>query len=369
MKTIRRVLIVEPYGIGDLLFLTPVLRALRLLPGIERVDLLLGSRTEEVVRLNPHVDEWFVINKDLFHDRSFSENLKEIWKLSALLKKRSYDVMLDYSQRREYGAWGLALGIPIRAGLDFRRRGFFLNRKVPIPQGFTGRHVVDFYSEVAEKAGIRVEDRFLEYYLPAAAKEKAGKELREAGILEGYAVVAPGGGESWGRDAHFKRWPAEQFGILSENLCRERNLKGVVLIGSRSENELAEKTMAKIESVPKINLCGKTSLEGTAAVLSGAGLFIGNDGGLLHLAKALRIPVIGFYGPADPEVYGPYPRMDQDGVVIKKDLECRPCYQKFRYRSDCPHRNCLQDLSPEEALLYLKSLDSLKPSFLGGRVP
>ena len=55
--SMRRVLVVHPYGIGDLLFVTPVLRALRLLPAVERVDLLLGSRTESVVSSNPHADE------------------------------------------------------------------------------------------------------------------------------------------------------------------------------------------------------------------------------------------------------------------------------------------------------------------------
>ncbi len=350
MNTIRRVLVVEPYGIGDLLFLTPVFRALRLIPSIERVDLLLGSRTEEVVRLNPHVDECFKIDKDLFHDRSAIENFKDIWKLSSILKKRSYDVMLDYSQRQEYGAWGTALGIPIRSGLDFRSRGFFLNRKVAIPQGFTGRHVVDFYAEVAEQAGIRVEDRFLEFYLEPFTKDKIAARLASAGVWGHYAVIAPGGGESWGRDAHFKRWPAERFGVLFEKICKEQHFNGVVLIGSRSEAKLAEKTFAEIHSLPKINLCGQTSLQETAAIVSQAKLFIGNDGGLLHLAKALRVPVMGFYGPADPEVYGAYPRKVQDIIVVKKDLECRPCYRKFRYQADCPHRNCLQDLSPEEAL-------------------
>ena len=63
MKSLRRVLIVQPYGIGDLLFLTPVFRALRLIPTVERVDLLLGSRTETVVRANPHVDNFYSIDK------------------------------------------------------------------------------------------------------------------------------------------------------------------------------------------------------------------------------------------------------------------------------------------------------------------
>ena len=53
-------LIVHPYGIGDLLFVTPVMRALRLIPTVEAVDLLLGSRTREVVEHNPHINDLFL---------------------------------------------------------------------------------------------------------------------------------------------------------------------------------------------------------------------------------------------------------------------------------------------------------------------
>ncbi len=355
MKTIRSVLVVEPYGIGDLLFVTPVLRALRLIPTIERVDMILGSRTEAVVRHNPHVDEIFSIDKDLFHQRKSIENVKEIVCLTQVLKTKKYDLLLDYSQRQEYGFWGIVLGIPVRSGLSYKNRGIFLNRKVPIPNGFEKRHVVDFYAEVAEKAGVLVEDRFLEFYLSDQEKEFSAKLMEKHQLQEPFIAVAPGGGESWGKDAHFKQWPAREMAQFLETLSRERKINALVLMGGKGDAGLGEELVKHCSVPQKINLCGATSLAETGSLLARAQIFVGNDGGLLHLAKALQIPVIGFYGPADSEVYGPYPPSSDDIVIFKKDLACRPCYRKFRYQSDCAHRDCLQSLTAEEALSFLKT--------------
>ncbi len=101
MNRARRVLIVQPYGIGDLLFLTPVLRALRLMPGVEIVDLLLGSRTDAVIRSNPHIDKIYSIDKDKVHRQSKLQNFKDLRSLGAELSSRHYDLLLDYSLRGE----------------------------------------------------------------------------------------------------------------------------------------------------------------------------------------------------------------------------------------------------------------------------
>lgn len=350
MRPVRRVLVVEPYGIGDLLFLTPVFRALRLLPGIERVDLVLGSRTEAVVRGNPHVDSIFCIDKDLFHRRSWHGNAAEILRLTRILRSRRYDLLLDFSQRHEYGLWGILLGIPVRAGLDYRGRGRFLTHKVRIPGGFSGKHVVDFYAEVAESAGVPVEDRFLEYYVRDEDAEEAAGVLERQGIETPFCVIAPGGGESWGKDAHFKRWPAWFFGAFAARVLPELGFRAGVILGSPGEREFGDSVASALTGIRVWNACGVLPFRQSAAVLARASLFVGNDGGLLHLARALRIPAAGFYGPADPQEYGPYPPDRSALAIVKHGLACRPCYRKFRYRSDCVHRDCLQSLTPEEAV-------------------
>lgn len=357
MKTPRRVLIVQPYGIGDLLFLTPVLRALRLIPTVEKVDLLLGSRTDAVVRRNPHIDRIYSIDKDKVHGQDFFKNAREFWALGRELAANRYDLLLDYSLRGEYAFFSQwVLGIQRRAGFAYKNRGFFHNLKVPLPEGFAGRHAVDSVCAVAEKAGIRVRDRFLEFYIQPEDREAAAHLLKETtGSSDSrYAVVSPGGGESWGKDAYFKRWPVSFFAEFINQLRQKTAFENLMIIGSGKEADLGDELVRGV-SCPAVNLCGKISLETSAALIERAEIFIGNDGGLVHLASALQRPIIAFYGPVAPEVYGPYPPSLHAAPVYKKDLACRPCYRKFRYKSDCAGRECLQDLTPGEAIAFLEA--------------
>ena len=372
MKSIRRVLVAQPYGIGDLLFVTPVLRALRLKPSIEKVDLLLGSRTESVVRSNPHVDEIFSIDKDRFRDQGKWRTFREVLALGKKLRGNHYDLLLDYSLRAEHAFFAqFFLGIPRRAGFDYKRRGFFHNRRIRIPEGFANRHVADTFCDLAEAAGIPVEDRFLEFYLGNRDHEEADRILREKGgrSFRHFLVVSPGGGESWGQDAHFKRWPPRFFAGLIERLQGVKGWDGAVILGSAGEKELAAELKGFLK-MPGLNLAGEISLPASAAVIARAALFLGNDGGLVHLAHALRVPLVAFYGPVDPEVYGPYPPGSDAIAVVKEGLECRPCYRKFRYASDCPHRHCLQALTPEEVFEFLTGsefLDRIKNGKVGAK--
>lgn len=357
--SLRRVLVVQPYGIGDLLFLTPVFRALRLLPGIEKVDLLLGSRTEEVVRNNPHIDEIIPVDKDLFHRQGRWKTFGDAIRLGKRLRENRYDLLLDYSIRGEYGFFAaFFLGIRKRAGFFYKRRGLFHDIRLPIPDGFKGRHVADYCSDLAEAAGVPVKNRWLEFYLTAA--ERTGIDGRLETLIpkdwkDRYVVISPGGGESWGKDAHFKRWPPESFAAFAGALVKRFGLAGAAVIGSGRETALAETLLRSMDS-KGVNLAGRLTLRETVRVIERSALFTGNDGGLLHLACARRKPVIGFYGPVDPAVYGPYPESGFSAAVYKNGLECRPCYGRFRYKSDCAHRNCLAALGAGEAMTFLESL-------------
>lgn len=362
--TLRRILIVQPYGIGDLLFITPVFRALRLVPTVECVDLLLGSRTDSVVRSNPHIDKIFIVDKDHFHRLKKSEVFREILQLGRELRTQPYDLLLDYSLRGEYAFFAqFFLGIKKRAGFSYKNRGFFHNIRLPLPEGFANRHVVDYSCDLAEAAGIPVRDRFLEFYPSLCDAEAADVLLKERfqNAPKNFLVVSPGGGESWGKDAHFKRWPARFFADFINRLEKMENFDGAVILGSRGEKDLAEEVAHGLQ-IPSVNLAGEISLETAAAFIEKSALFIGNDGGLVHLASALHRPLIAFYGPVDPIVYGPYPQRPDAIAIFKEGLECRPCYQRFRYNSDCPTRECLQNLTPEEAIRLLAGHADIKRS-------
>lgn len=348
-RRIKKVLIVQPYGIGDLLFVTPVLRALKKTAGAEKTVLLLGSRTEAVVSSNPYVDEIYSIDKDVWHRQGKWKAFTDLAGLTRKMRREKFDLMLDYSLRGEYAFLAKFFwGIPLRAGFDYKRRGFFHNCKLPIPGGFSGRHVADFFCDLAEKAGIPVPDRRMEFFPSGEDEKKAGTLLASKKIGR-FLVLSVGGGESWGQDAHFKRWPPHFFADLASRLIERYRLEGAVVVGSKGERELASEFCAKFKGLC-LNLCGEIPLGVSAALIRRAALFLGNDGGLMHLAHALETPVIALFGPVDPVVYGPFPLSEKAVVLVKKDLECRPCYKNFRYNGSCEHRNCLQNFTPAEAI-------------------
>lgn len=364
MKPLRRVLVVHPYGIGDLLFATPVLRALRLVPTVEKVDLLLGSRSDSAVRSNPHVDEIFVIDKDRLRREGRIRAFRELAALAWRLRDNHYDALLDYSQRDEYGFLAQFLwGIGLRAGFGYKRRGRFYTRRFPVPEGFSARHAVDYYCDLAEFAGIPVDDRFLEFYLTPEEREFAGRllEQRLGEKWPRFIAVSPGGGDSWGRDAGFKRWPAGFFAQLIGRLSEILGIRHAVIFGSPGEKALGLELEKRLEKIACVNLTGEISLPQAAAVISRASLFTGNDGGLVHIAHALRVPLIAFYGPVDPAVYGPYPASARAAAVFKEGLDCRPCYKKFRYNQACEKRECLRELTPDEVMAVLE-----KKNFISG---
>lgn len=326
---IRKVLVVQPYGIGDLLFITPALRALRLIPTVERVDLMIGSRTRAVIQANPHVDDIIVIDKDKMHGNSRTENLRFLQALGKDLKKNKYDLLIDYSIRGEYAFLGqFFLGISKRAGYAYKNRALFHNIRLPIPDGFKGKHAVDYACDLAEQAGVSVKDRFVEFFFSQNQAHTLDAVLTPR-LPSDFIALSLGGGESWGKDAHLKRWGVANFAEFSKYLLAKSGARRIVLLGSAGEKELAAEFLKS--SVAAEDWTGKLSITETAWVIKKSRFFVGNDGGLLHLARAVFKPVIGVYGPADPQVYGPYPQGCDSAVIYQPPSDGKPRYFRFRY--------------------------------------
>lgn len=351
LKTpLRRVLVVQPYGIGDLLFITPVLRALRLVPTLERVDVMIGSRTRTVIQSNPHINEIYVVDKDAMHKNSISENINFLRTMGKNLKNNHYDLLLDYSIRGENAFFGkFFLGIKRRAGYAYKNRAFFHNIRVPIPNGFQEKHAVDYACELAEKSGVPVKNRFVEFFFLRDQRDLLEKELTPK-LPKKYIALSLGGGESWGKDAHLKRWAVSKFAEFSKYLIIKTGIEKIVLVGSSGECELAAEFLKT--GLPAEDWTGKLSITETAWVIKQSQLFIGNDGGLLHLARAVFKPVIGIYGPADPLVYGPYPKGNGSFVVYEPPVDGKPRYFRFRYDSQ---DQSLQNLSVESAIEMIEA--------------
>ncbi len=355
-----RVLVTQPYGIGDALFMLPLLKALKQQKKASRIDCILGSRTSQILQNFPYVDDIFVIDKDKWRRQGKFKTLIEKMGLLVTLKKRHYDVLIDLSMQPEYSFWAKFLAnIPLRTGFDYRNRNRFLNYPLHLPLvGFSKKHVIEYFCDLARLMGLEITDKKPELKISAEQLEKTKKLLNSNGRSKKYAVVSPGGGVTWGQDAYFKHWPIEYFGQMLKLLKNELKLEEVVVLGIEKEKPLGEYLTANLD-LKVTNLCGKTDLIEAAAIIKMAALFLGNDGGLVHLAATQDTPIIALYGPADLRVYGAYP--DNENIAkVSKNLHCQPCYEKFRYNRECRSLACLKDLSPQEVFEDLKKRDFFK---------
>ncbi len=358
----KRVLVAQPFGIGDALFVTPLLRALKEEAGVEQLDLVLGSRTGEIFGTNPFIDKIFTVDMDHLREQGRVKSFFEIARLLFELRSRKYDLFVDCSLSRRYAFFAaFFLGIACRIGFNYKKRGTFLTRSLPLPEGYRDKHVIEYYSEMGKLAGVEVRINKPDFFLNPDDEIKAGTLMDGAVFSKSfsYLALAPGGGESWGKDAHFKRWSPDFFAQLLEKLSNEMEFDGVVVLGSRNEFKLGEQVLASIKK-PGLNLCGLALVRESAAILKNALLLLANDSGLVHIARALEVPTVALYGPVDEKIYGPYPPGPGYLALGREGLECRPCYRNFRYNADCSHRECLTRFYPDEVFEKIISNGFLK---------
>lgn len=93
---------------------------------------------------------------------------------------------------------------------------------------------------------------------------------------------------------------------------------------------------------PFRSLVGRTGLQELGAVLARAALHVGNDNGPMHMAAALRVPVIGLFGPSDPALWGPW---GEGHRTFYKGLDCRACFHPDCFRGE---QNCMRLITLDE---------------------
>ena len=342
----------NPFGIGDVLFTTPLIRALRQAFPATRIGYLCNRRTEGILRENPHLDELFVYEKDEVVQLWRADKWRCVRELGALFRRiraAEFDLIVDLSLGERYGLLLKLLGAPRRMGFDFRHRGKFLTERLPI-DGYLDRHVVEYYRQLLRFMGIGLIEASLELRPSADDERWAEQWMRSHGLEEGSLVigVVPAGGVSWGVDASFRRWSMEGFAAVADLLIEQRGAR-VILFGERTDATMCA-AVAQLMRHPILDLSGHTTLGQFVSLLKRMDLVICNDGGPLHLAVSQGVRTVSIFGPVDPTVYGPYPTTPHHRVVMRSDLPCRPCYHRFRL-PPCPYeRACLTTIGSDEVL-------------------
>jgi lipopolysaccharide heptosyltransferase II len=343
------ILLIRPDHLGDLLFTTPALRALREAFPQARITCLVGPWAEAVVASNPCPDEVMLCPFPGFTrqpKKSVIEPYAVLGRYARLLREKDFDLALVLRFDHWWGALLAYLArIPRRVGYDIAEAKPFLTNAVPyVP----GRHEVEQNLALVEAvSGQPPLRRFdgqlwqgfpLEFPLSAQDLAFAVRYLAEQGGRDDDLLVCihPGAG------APVKLWRDEGWARVADELVEGYGVK-VILTGSASEAPLMQAIAERMTSQP-IVAAGQTTLGQLAALMARCRLVLGVDSGPLHLAVAVGIPTVHLYGPVDSRAFGPWGDPARH-VVLTSDMDCIPC-NRLDYRIDeLEDHRCVWDIS------------------------
>ena len=350
---IKRILVVNPFGIGDVIFSTPLIEILKKEYPDSFIGYVCNKRVSEVLATNPCIDKIFVYEKDSFRDAWSESKITFVKKMLSFLntiKSEKFGISIDLSLGYQYSMFLKLIGIKRRVGFNYRNRGKFLTDKITI-KGFDKKHGVDYYLDMTRFLNIDINKYEIRprVYTDEKSKKVADEVLKDNNVTDKDLLIGliSGCGASWGMDAEYRRWDKKKFANLADELITRHGAK-IILLGDKKETEICKDVQASMKN-EVINYCGKTSIGEFIALISKCRLIITNDGGPLHMAVGLGTPAMAIFGPVDEKIYGPYPSDSQYVVIAKKNLACRPCYVKFKYKR-CEDRRCLDSITVEEVL-------------------
>ena len=327
----RRTLVVAPNWVGDLVMAQPTLAALA------------ASGRELGVLAKPHLEPLLALMPSVAEVVARPATDRET---VAALAARGYDeaVALPNSFRSAWWPWRAR--IPRRWGYRGNLRSILLTDAVRRPRH--RRAQIDDYRELLDALGAPLGDD------PTPRLELVDRDRAAGRALLERTAPTPGPGPLVGLfpGAGFgasKRWPVERFGELTHEL-RRSGARPLVVAGPK-EIWLAVKVHeASGRLAPVVG--PDLDLAELASVLAHLDLLVTNDSGPMHLAAALGVPCVAFFGPTDRRRTAP---AGEGHAVLSTDRWCAPC---FRRRCPLLHHRCLRDIGVERAAAAARAIRS-----------
>ena len=332
----KNILVVNVNWVGDVIFSSPIFKALKQTYPAARISSLAPLRVREILESIPQVDEVIVYDEKGEH-KSFFAKLK----LILQLKNKEFDAVFLLHRSFTRALIVFLAGIPQRVGYDTKGRGFLLTHKVRPLSGQVHRR--DYYLRVIESYGVKVNDRSCELAVSPTAQNEITELLRQRGVGKDDFLVVVNTGGNW----DLKRWPKEYFVQLMDELAGNPKVK--VIIPGAGKDEKSVREIAGHLKIKPVVLAGETTLKQLAALMQRAHLVVAADTGPLHLANSVGAATIGLFGPTWPEVTGP--KGKGRFIIIQNDVGCNraPCYHL-----GCPDNVCMQSITVKQVIDEIK---------------
>ena len=332
-----KILIFNVNWLGDVLFSTATIRNIRRNYPDSFIACIIPSRCYPILKGNPHLDE-LIIFDEKERQRSSLAKLRFV----QLLRSKKFDAVFLLHRSFTRALICRLAGIPERIGYYTKKRGFLLTKRIA-PVARDALHRIDYYLNIIEKAGLKVEDRYLDFFIDDKDVKFVEEFLNKKSISKDDFLVAINPGGNWLP----KRWPEVHWAMLADKLITEFSAR-VIITGSYTDISTAQKIRDLMKEKP-IVASGVFNLKQLGALCKRLGLFITADTGPLHIANATGTKrIIALFGPTSPEITGPYPL--KNTAALSKDVGCKiPCYAV-----NCKDNRCMKAITPEDVIKEIR---------------
>ena len=334
MEPARRVLCIKLKHIGDVLLMTPAVAALRRAwPGCA-IAALVPRGTEAMLAHNPDVASVIPFDRHA--------GAAGTWRAVRAVRRFGPDLVLEMGQGDREAVLGWLSGARERVGYAPGRSGgwrrVLLTRKVP----WNGeQHMVETNLDLVRACGIAAPGSRPVLVVPPETRARMAARLVAAGAPAHRPLIVIHPVSRW----LFKAWPEPACAAVLASLASRGGAAIAVTSGPDAREVDAARRIVARAGVPVIDLVGQTSLTELAAVLERAVLFLGVDSAPMHMAAALKTPVVALFGPSDHRVW--HPLTPQGRIIVKTpEFGCIPCNQDGCQGSK--RSACLEAVSVDE---------------------
>jgi len=347
-ENINKIFIRESNWIGDAIMTTPALAAIK--ESFSKAEIFVGANPSvaEILKYNPCIDQFLIFDTQLLNNSLLGRlKLSRSWR-----GKYNFDLGILFTNSFVSALEIFIMGIPQRIGFDTDGRGLLLTEKIHATPEIIKKHEVDYFLDLVSGIGIKPHSRVLTIKFSKEDENFAKDFISQNRLPSTRLLVAMHAGAS----IKPKEWLPERYAKVCDELVRNYNAQ-VVILGSKADEAVSSK-IASLAEEKVINLAGKISLREATSIIKCCDMFIGNNSGPMHIAAALKVPVVTIFGPAAPEKTAPYLEKEKYEIVIKP-FTCRPCRQN--YFKECePSVNgkpaCIEAIEVEDVIKGIELL-------------
>ena len=316
--SLKKILILRPDGIGDLLNSTPAISLLRRSYPDAHIAVLVRPLNAEILIGNPDVDEVLIYDRTGEHKR-----LWERLKFFHRLRKTGYDLVVVMYTASWYNFLAYASGAKYRVGRYQKRFKSTLTHPCRQTYAKGTVHEVERNLDLVriicdnEIASPSQNAKSFDLVLNLSAEEKrwAHDYIQKLGISEDdfFVCIHPGG------SSFDKLWTEDGYAQIADRLVNQFGAKILILHG-HSESKLANDIQRRITH--DVVICAPESLCQLAALINCCKLFVCNDSGPMHVAAALDVPTVAIFGPTDHVRWAP---RSLNAKIARRNMPCWPC--------------------------------------------